>query len=318
VTGLAQTARTAERTVRGKGRDSTEPILQAVPAHRPAGRRAALPGGRGIGWLAGGFAGSVAIAWFLLFSPVEIGSKAEWFFGAVVFVVVLVTMWQTLNIQREAKQEAADAAERLSQELTAAEERAKRELALAQTSHRAEMEAQQKLHDAQLEAQQKRHRAEMDAQRELARSERIRLHKQLQKQAMIEVSRSVGALTQMLATLWNQGASILLNEARDERAKSMNPIFEQISQVVTEFSVELDNAQLLIEDDRLHHALNRVNEAALMAIRVAEDVHLAVVEGRALDTNPILSVQRLMQTRAAEARRLAWDLLRTGLDDPRV
>jgi flagellar motor switch/type III secretory pathway protein FliN len=208
------------------------------------------------------------------------------------------------QIQRQAKQDAAEAAERLHQQLAAAEERSARELAQTQALHRAEMEAQQKLH-----------RAEMEAQRELARVERIHLLKQLQKQAMIEVSRAVGAHTQMLATLWNQGASILRIEDRDEREEAMNPIFEQISQVVNDFSVELGNAHLFIEDDRLHHTLNQVNDAALMAIRVAEEVHHAVVEGRAPQPNPIPPVQRLMHARASEARRLAWDLLRTGLDD---
>jgi hypothetical protein len=52
---------------------------------------------------------------------------------------------------------------------------------------------------------------------------------------MIEVSRAVSAHTHMLAALWNQGASILLNEDRDEREKAMHPIFEQISQVVNDF-----------------------------------------------------------------------------------
>jgi hypothetical protein len=314
VTGLAQSTRAAEPTQRGEVSDSTEPIQQAAPVRRAPRGLAPIQGWRGIGWLACGVAGGIAIAWFILLSPGEIGSKAEWFFGAVVFVVVLVAMWLTLTIQRTAKQDAADAAERLRNELTAAEERSKRGLALTQSLHRAEMEAQQKLHDAEIEAQQKLHRAEMDAQQELARTERIHLLKQLQRQAMIEVSRAVSNHTQMLATLWNQGASVLLNEDRDEREQAMNPIFERISQVVNDFSVELDNAHLLIEDDRLHHALNRVNEAALMAIRVAEDVHIAVVEGHAPEPNPIPPVQRLMHARAAEARRLAWDLLRTGLD----
>ncbi len=134
---------------------------------------------------------------------------------------------------------------------------------------------------------------------------------------MIEVSRAVGEHTQMLARLWNKGASVLLIEDRVEREQAMNPIFEQIGQVVNEFSVELGNAHSLIEDDRLHGALNRVNEAALMAIQVAEDVHLAVVEGRTPEPNPIPAVQRRMHTHAAEARRLAWDLIRTGLDDGR-
>ena len=51
-----------------------------------------------------------------------------------------------------------------------------------------------------------------------------------------------------------------------------------------------------------------------MAIRVAQDVSDDIVEGRATEPNPIPSVQRLMCEKAAEARRLAWDLLRTGLD----
>ena len=299
MTGLAQSTRIAEPTEVPEVGPSTEPIPQAAPVQP----RAPIGRWRGIGWLACGIAGSVAIAWFIFFSPGELGSKAEWFFAAVVFVVVMVTMWQTLTIQRTAQQQTAEAAERLRRELTAAERRAKHELALTQTLHRAEMEAQQNLHNAQI-----------DAQRELARTERSHLLRQLQKQAMVEVSRAVGDHTRMLATLWNQGASILLTEDRDERERAMTPIFEQISQVVNDFSVELDNAHLLVEDDRLHHALDRVNEAAVMAIRVAEDVHVAVVEGHAVEPNPIPPAQRLMQTRAAEARRLAWDLLRTGLD----
>jgi hypothetical protein len=103
---------------------------------------------------------------------------------------------------------------------------------------------------------------------ELARIERIHLLGQLQKQAMIDVSRTIGAHTQTLATLWNQGASVLRIEDREEREDAMNPIFEQISQTVNDFSVELANAHLLVEDDRLHQALNSVNEAVLMAIRV--------------------------------------------------
>ena len=118
-----------------------------------------------------------------------------------------------------------------------------------------------------------------------------------------------------LATLWNQGASILRNEDREAREQAMNPIFEQISQIVHEFSVELANAHLLIEDDRLNKALIRVNEAVLMAMHVAEDVHLAVVEGRAPQSTAVSAAQRLMHQRAAEARHLAWSLLRAGLDD---
>jgi hypothetical protein len=303
VTGLAQFPSATEDSEPGYTSAAAGPVEPALPIRQePTTQR-----WRRIGWFACGAAGSFAIAWFIFFSRGETGSKAEWFFGAAVFCVVMVSMWQTLNIAGQANQRAAEAAERLRTELVAAEERAARELALSQAMHRVEMEAREKLY-----------RADVEAQRELARIERMHLVNQLQKQAMIEVSRAVNAHTQMLAGLWNEGARILCIEDRDERERAMNPIFEQISRVVSDFSVEVSNANLLLEDDRLHSAMNQVNEAASMAIRVAQDVHDAVVDGRAPKQDSIRTVQRLMHTRAAEARRLAWDLLRNGLDETRA
>jgi len=303
VTGLAQFPSATEdsepddiSTPAGDG-ELAAPIRQ-LPPHSATTQR-----WRGIGWFACGVAGSVAIAWFIFLGRGETGSKAEWFFGAAVFCVVMVSMWQTRTIQSQANQRAAEAAERLRTELVAAEERAARELALSQALHRVEMEAREKLY-----------RAEVEAQRELARTERMHLINQLQKQAMIEVSRAINGHTQMLAGLWNEGARILCIEDRDERERAMNPIFEQISRVVNDFSVEVSNAELLLTDERLHRALNQVNEAALMAIRVAQDLHDAVVDGRTPKQDSIRTVQRLMHTRAAEARRLAWELVRQGLD----
>lgn len=282
MTGLAHSTRDLEPSDRGEVSSDTEPMPAPAKVRRAARRRSALGGWRGIGLLICGVAGCLAIAWYIVGSPGETGSKADWVFAAVVFCAVLVSMWQTASIQRQA-----------NQILAVAEERSARELAQMQILHRAEMEAR----------------------RELARIERIHLLNQLQKQAMIDVSRVIGAHTRMLATLWNQGATILRIEDRGEREHAMAPIFEQISQTVNDFSVELANAQLLVDDDRLLHALSRVNEAVVMAIRVAEDVHVAVVEGRALQPDPIPPVQRMMHTRAAEARRLAWDLVRTTLND---
>ena len=305
MTGLAQYARDAELPELGDGSSYAFPTPQHEPGRNPR-RPSATGGWRVVGWLAGGVAGGLAIAWFVFLGPGETGSKAEWFFGAAVLCAVMVSMWQIVSIQRLARRDAAEAEERHRTELAAAEERASRELEMTQRLHRTQMEAQQRMHDS-----------EMAAQREVARLQRSHLSNQLQKQTMIEVSRAVGEHTRMLATLWNKGASVLLIEDRDEREQAMNPIFEQIGQVVNEFSVVLGNAHSLVEDDRLHDALNRVNEAALMAIRVAEDVHLAVVEGRTPEPNPVPPVQRLMHTHAADARRLAWDLIRTGLDEGR-
>ena len=292
MTGAAQATMTAASPEPGEASDSAELTQPILAGGRGPHWFAAAQGSRGIWWLACGFAVGSAVGWLMFLSRAEIGSKAEWFSGTGAFCAVAVALWQTLNIQRQAKQDAAEAAERLRTELAAADERFGRELALTQRLHRAEMESQ----------------------RELARIQRLQLLEHQQKQAMIGVSRAVSAHTQMLATLWNQGASILRIEDPDERERAMNPIFEQIGQVVNDFSVELGNAHLLVEDDRLHEALNRVNAAALMAIRVAEDVHIGVVEGSAPQPNPIPPVQRLMHERAAEARHLAWELLRTGLD----
>lgn len=307
--GLTESTRVAESSGGaplnyGQSGETTEPMRVAAVDQDPAPKAMSIDTKAGIGWLVCGGLGSLAVVWYLLFGPGQLGSKAEWFFGAVVFVVVMVTMWLTLTVQRQAKYDIAQADERLRRELAAADERSALELALTQKWHRAQMESQQKLHDA-----------ELVAQRELARIERNNLLEQLQKQAMIEVSRAIGAHTRMLATLWTEGATQLRNPDRDERETAMNALFGQISQVVSDVSVELDNAHLLSQDDRLQDALNRVNDAVLLAIQVAEDLHADVVEGRAPETNPIPAVQRLLHERATAARRLAWSLLRTGLED---
>ncbi|MGX9788408.1 hypothetical protein [Mycobacterium sp. MMS18-G62] len=307
MTGLAQFPSATEDSEPGDMRASEQPVAVVAPIRQQPPRSGTTQRWRGVGWFACGAAGLLAIAWFIFLSRGEIGSKAEWFFGAAVFCVVMVSMWQIVNIQRQANLHAAEAAERLRTELVAAEERAARELAMTQALHRVEMEAREKLY-----------RAEVEAQRELACNERMHLINQLQKQAMIEVSRAVNGHTQMLANLWNEAARILRIEDRDSREQAMSPIFEQISRVVNDFSVEVSNANLLLEDDRLHRALNQVNEAALMAIRVAQELQDAVVEGRTPKQDSIRTVQRLMLTRAAEARRLAWELVRHGLDDTRA
>jgi hypothetical protein len=303
--GPAQSTKAAERAEAGATSDSTPPAQNTEsPRRRPRGF-AASDGSRGIDWVPWGVGAGLVITWAAAFSGWAAGSKADWFFGASAFSAVMVAMWQTLNIQRQAKQDAAEAAERLRQELAAAEARSAEELEHTRQLHLAERERHL--------AERERYRVEMEAHRELARAHHIHLLAQQQRQATVDVSRAVSTHTHMLAALWNEGANILRIEDRDEREQAMSPIFEQIGQVVNDFSVELANAHLLVEDDRLHAALNRVNEAVLMAISAAEDVHVAVVEGRAVHPNPIPPVQLLMNQTAAEARHLAWDLLRAAL-----
>jgi hypothetical protein len=326
MTGVVETTTAGDQSERGEVRETTDPRTEPVFAGAAgSGWFAAIDGWRGIGWLCCGAAGGSAIVWFILLGPGETGSRADWFFGAVVLCAVLAVMWQTVNAQRQANAMAAAAAARLRRELAGAqqrmakeramaEERWERERAAAEDRSARELALTQKLHTAEMDSERKAHRAEMDAQRQQAALERTHLLNQLQKQAVIEVSRAVGLHTQMLATLWNRGAGILGSADRDEREHAMSPIFEQIGQVVNDFSVELANAHQIVDDNRLNQALESVNEAVLMGIQVAQEVCDDIVGGRATEPNPIPGVQRLMHEKAAEARRLAWDLLRTGLD----
>lgn len=283
--------------------ESTTSDDQSERADRQYAQARPRDGRLGLAWLFCGIVGGAAVVWFILLGPGETGSKAEWFFGAVVLCAVMVLMWQTVNVQRQANRMAAEAAERLRTEIAATERRMAREL-----------EMTQRLHMAELESQQQSHRAEMDAHRRHAEMERRHLRNQLQKQAVVEVSRAVNLHARTLASLWNRGAGILRTEDRADRERAMSQIFEQISQIVNDFSVELANAHHIVDDALLQRALEGVNEAVLMGVRVAQDVCDDIAHGRATEPNPIPSVQRLMYEKAAEARRLAWDLVRTGLD----
>lgn len=172
MTVLVESATADDQSVRGEVRDATEPIPELVLARRDSGWFAAIDGWHGIGWLSCGAAGGLAIV-----HPARSrrdGVQGGLVFGAVVFCALLVVMWQTVNVQRQANQRAAQAGEQLRIALAAAEERSAREMGLTQ-----------KLHRAELESQQESHRAAMDARRAQAELERRYLLNQLQKQAVI-------------------------------------------------------------------------------------------------------------------------------------
>ncbi len=125
MTGLVESTTPDNQSERGDVRDVTEPIPPAVPARRDGGGFAAVDGWRRGGWLVCGVAGGLAIVWFILLGPGETGSKADWFFGAVVFCAVMVALWQ---------------------------------LVLTQKLHTAEMESQYKAHRAEMDAQRQQAR----------------------------------------------------------------------------------------------------------------------------------------------------------------
>jgi hypothetical protein len=126
MTGLAESANAAERLQHGDGNRPAKATRQTEPRCGVPSGPSAIGGRHRLGWLTCGIAGCLAIGWFIFFSPGESGSKAEWFFGAVVFAVVLVAIWQTVTIQRQAIQNAAEAAERLRTKLAAGEANAGR------------------------------------------------------------------------------------------------------------------------------------------------------------------------------------------------
>ena len=103
MTGLVESTTADDQSERGEVRETHGPDTRdssrrgrtaagslrstagAESAGCPAGPRAAWPS-----------RGSSCSA------PGEVGSKSDWFFGAAVLCAVLVVMWQTVNVQRQA------------------------------------------------------------------------------------------------------------------------------------------------------------------------------------------------------------------------
>lgn len=320
MTELAQrTSSDGESTAPAEQLDDDQSAQGAGPERhdRPSRRITAGQAQKGSVWVLAAGLTVLVIALIVMLSPGETGSRADWFFGSAVFALGLVTVWQTQSIHRRAAHDAAEAADRLRAELAAAEMRSARQLALLRSLHETEREAQRELARADLEAHRNVARAELEAQRELARVERAHLLAQQQRLATTEVSRAVHAQTLALAMLWDEGARVLGMADRAAREQAMRPVFERIGRAVRDFSVEFAHAKSLTADNRLHDVLLDVNEAVLAAMRVAEDVHVTVVDGDTPDAGAVQSAQRVLHDRAAEARHLAWQLLRTGLADSR-
>ncbi|MGO9103845.1 MAG: hypothetical protein ACLP9Y_32115 [Mycobacterium sp.] len=92
--------------------------------------------------------GAVAVALLiaaLILVHWDVGSKAEWCAGTGAFAAVIVALWQTISIQRQAKDDAKEAQKRLRHELAAAEQRSARELENARELHRVELEHQREV-----------------------------------------------------------------------------------------------------------------------------------------------------------------------------
>lgn len=80
----------------------------------------------------------------------------EAFAAAGTLLAVVVALWQSTVIRRQAEKEAKDAANRFEKELTSARD----------------------LHAAEMEAADDRHKAELESQREIARVQRVHMLEQ--------------------------------------------------------------------------------------------------------------------------------------------
>lgn len=214
---------------------------------------------------------------------------------------VIVALWQSTVVRRQTQAEGIDAAKRLQNELAAANERTGREVAAAEERSRRE-----------LEAAEARHRAEIENQQQLARIQRVHLSEQQQKQALIEISRAVNAHTHMLATLWVEGAKILKLEERADRQLAFHTVSEQLGRCVHNSALEIENARMLVEDERLIEAIEGIRDATEKAVFVGDLVRISVTEGTPPPASLIPDAQALLQQASAQARELAVEILRTG------
>ncbi len=222
----------------------------------------------------------------------DISAKAAWFSGVGTLLAVVVALWQSLIIRRQAKDEAKEAQQRLRQELAAAEQRSARELDNARELHL----------------------VELDHQREQARIQRVHLREQEFKLALIRVSRAINAYTHELATLTEQGRRVLKTES-EEREDALLAISEKLGTLVTDVSLEISGAHMFTRNQDLHGALDKVN-AAMMAGPQAEMAfrHAVISLGRMPKPNPIPFAQATMQEAIGNARRMAGEVLDTGWD----
>lgn len=219
------------------------------------------------------------------------GTVPESFAAVGTVAAVAVALWQSVVIRKQAEADGAAAAHQFQIELEAATER----------------------HQIELEAAAERHQIELDHQRELAREQRIHLSEQQQKVALAEVSRAVDAHAHTLARLWSRGAKILKIEDPEIRLEQLDALSEECSLAAKSAVQEVVMAQMLVQHDQLHDALDRVIEAIEAGVYTEMAVRESIAARVPPRPNPIPDVQALMSDRTAATWRLAAELLVTGI-----
>jgi hypothetical protein len=243
--------------------------------------RRARPTKSEIGWVLLGSSIGGLLSYMLVFSGWDPGSKADWFAGLGSFAAVAVALWQSVVIRRQADADAVTAAKRFAEELLAAEARSAAELA---------------------------------AQKQLARVERLYRHEREIKSALVEVARAVSEYGIVIASFWVESVDISKLPTRPEREVAFRPMSRMLGEAVSRIAIECDTAELLIEEQQLGEAVAELRVAVEAVVWAADEMRQRVERNDNPNMAPVHAAQLQMVEQATETRRLAWELLRTGVD----
>jgi hypothetical protein len=219
------------------------------------------------------------------------GNVADGFAAVGTFLAVVVALWQSVIVRRQAEHEAKDAAQRFREEFDAAESR----------------------HNAQLATQQELAQAQLPAQVEQARVQRVHLREQEFKLALIRLSRAANLYTHELATLIEQGRRVSELPGRRQREDALLPLSKRLGLLAKDVSLEISGAHMLTQNDTLHEALNAVNAVTIRGVEAEVEVRAPIID-RGVVPNPAPTFQFMdaIQTVLGQVRQLAGDLLVTG------
>jgi hypothetical protein len=162
---------------------------------------------------------------------IDWGTVPATFAAIGTLAAVVVALWQSLTIRRQAKDDANEAQQRLLHELAEAEKRSRNELE----------------HARHLHEEQRRFRREQDF-----------------KMALIRVNRASESYTFELYDLTWEGEKIV-DLPKDERASALEAFERRFAQCRSGIHEELSNASVLTSETRLLDAVHRVREATSLA-----------------------------------------------------
>lgn len=241
------------------------------------------------------------------------GNVPEAFAAVGTLLAVVVALWQSTVIRRQAERDATQAADRFTKELDAARELHDEEMAAAKDRHDAELEAQRVLHAEQMQAADARHAAELEAQREIALTQRRYQREQEFKLALNRISRAASAYTYELATLIEETPRIVALSSRQERVDALRPISKKLGALVHDLGNEIQGAHLLTDNDHLHDALDRINITAQNG-PISEIAYRneATYQGQVPSQVPFFQLMDQLPGAITDASRLAAQLLTTG------